>query len=58
MVTKITKNLSLQKIKWERALAKPKFFIVEPILIWVHHQPHDGLGPMNQGTWTLIMDKT
>ena len=26
-----------QKIKWERALSKPTFSIVQPILIWVYH---------------------
>ena len=32
-----------QKIRWERALGKPTTSIVEPILIWVHHHPHNGL---------------
>ena len=57
MVKKITKSLFLQKIKWERALAKPMVSIVKPILMRVHHHPHGGLGPRNQGTWTLLMDK-
>ena len=58
MVTKIAKNLFLQKIKWEKAIAKPITSIVEPILIWVYHHPHGGLGPKNQRTWILLKNKT
>ena len=32
-----------QKIKWERVLGKSTAFIIEHILIWVHHHPHSGL---------------
>ena len=52
-VTKLTKSLPFQKIKWERVLAKLTASIVESILIWVHHHPTGGLGLTNQGKWTL-----